>query len=428
MNMRNKDVEQKIYEEFNQQKPELYQQILEQCPKMKERPIKSSIWTRLRSSLTNHRFTYSFASLATIFILLFVLVGLPTATTNSAPYSVIALDVNPSVVLELEENDKVANVITGNEDANIILGEMNLIGVDLDVAIYALIGSMLTNGYISDISNSVLLSVQSNDKLKEEEILSSLTKTINDLLTGSSINGSIVTQTLELSDEAEEVAEELNISEAKAELILRIIAIDPRMTKEALALISINDLNLLLEAKNYMLDNVKHTGSASTLELISVQDAYNLALIEVELDASIVLEYEVELEQEDGLMIYEIDIETASMDYFVVINAKTGAVIFTELEEDEEYNQEDYLDDVEILPIEELLLIIASKLNLNQSTMSELEFELGEENGYIFYEVSFEYNSLEYELEVDAVTGYIYSNSQDEDGYNYDEDEDEYDD
>lgn len=56
-----------------------------------------------------------------------------------------------------------------------------------------------------------------------------------------------------------------------------------------------------------------------------------------------------------------------------------------------------------------MLSAVASELNLNRSTMSEIEFELNEENGFIFYDISFEYGSFKYELEVDAVTGYIVS-------------------
>lgn len=419
--MRNKDVEQKIYEEFNNNKPELFQQILEQCPKMSERPVKSSILTNVKNLFTNRRFSYSIATLALTLIITFVVIGLGV-TTNNKPYSVIALDVNPSVVIELDKNDRVTKVITNNADAVIILGDMDLKGVDSNVAIYALIGSMLTNGYISDISNSVLLSVQSNDKLKEEEIISRLTQTINDLLIGSSINGSVVTQTLELSEEAINLAEELNISEAKAELIFRIIAIDPRMTKESLALISINDLNLLLEAKNYSIDSVKHTGSASTLEIMTAQEIYELALTELGLEESSVLEYEVELEQEDGNIVYEIDVQTNTAEYEVVINAKTGVVISTKQEGDQEI---EIPNDVEISTIEEVIVNVASELNLIPSLMSDIEFELNEENGYLFYDISFTYGSSDYELEVDAVTGYIYSNSQNEDGYDFDDEEDE---
>ena len=147
--MKDRDIEQRIYEEFNDQKPELFQKILEQCPKMVEEKENSSVWTRVGSIFRERRFRYSLVSVASIFLLAIVLFS--TQPEAVSAYSVVAIDVNPSILLELDEEDKVINVIKENEDAEVIVGDMDLIGVDSDVVIYALIGSMLTNGYINDI-------------------------------------------------------------------------------------------------------------------------------------------------------------------------------------------------------------------------------------------------------------------------------------
>ena len=154
------------------------------------------------------------------------------AQAESAIASTIAIDVNPSVVLELDENDKVVNVIMNNEDAVIIVGDMDLIGVDYNIAVNALIGSMVSNGYLNELANSVLLSIQSNDTVRETELMANLTQAINDVLTGASIDGSVITQELDFEQDAEDLSELLGISEAKAELILDIIEVDPRLTVE----------------------------------------------------------------------------------------------------------------------------------------------------------------------------------------------------
>ena len=141
----------------------------------------------------------------------------------SVAASTIAIDVNPSLVLELDEEDKVINVIMNNEDAVIIVGDMDLIGVDYNVAVNALIGSMVANGYINELTNSVLLSIQSNDQVRESELMAELSVAINDVLTGNGLEGSVITQQLDFEEDAEELAELLGISEAKAELILDIV-------------------------------------------------------------------------------------------------------------------------------------------------------------------------------------------------------------
>ena len=249
--------------------------------------------------------------------------------------STIAIDVNPSVVLELDENDEVINVVMNNEDAQLIVGDMDLIGVDYNVALNALIGSMVANGYISELANSVLLSVQSNDATKEADLMNQLAQAVEDYLTSSSIEGSVITRTLDFDDDAEELSETLDISEAKAELILDIIEVDPRMTVEELAELSINDLNLLLESKNYAFDNITKSGSASELGLITPEEAYQAALTEFGVDETLVLEFEVELEQEDGVMVYEVELETDDEYYEIMINAKDGTV-FVESDDDDD--------------------------------------------------------------------------------------------
>ena len=66
------------------------------------------------------------------------------------------MDVNPSIELRINNAEKVIAAEALNEDAEIILEDMKLRGVDVDVATNALIGSMVKNGYLSELSNSIL--------------------------------------------------------------------------------------------------------------------------------------------------------------------------------------------------------------------------------------------------------------------------------
>ena len=68
--------------------------------------------------------------------------------------SVIGIDVNPSIELSVNRNEKVLQANPLNEDAETILDDMNLKNVDLDIAVNALIGSMVRNGYLSELDNS----------------------------------------------------------------------------------------------------------------------------------------------------------------------------------------------------------------------------------------------------------------------------------
>jgi uncharacterized membrane protein YkoI len=413
--MKRTDIEQQIYEEFNTQKPELFDKILEQCPKMQPHNQKPTFWQQFRQVLFTRGFRYSFATFSVIAVFIFVLFG--SNPTTPQVYSLLAIEANPSIILELDEEDNILSVTAENSDAASILGDMDLVGVNSNVAINAIIGSMLINGYISDLANSVLISVQCEDPTKEQELVEYYSQIIGELLSGSSINGSVITQRLSFSEDALELSEQLDISEAKAELILEIYEIDPRSSLEDLALLSINDLNLLLEAKNYTLDNIRHTGSASTLSILPQESVLNIALTHFGLDLINVLEYEIELEQEGGILRYEVELETASFDYELVLNAKDGSIITTS-ESDDPIDE----DDLEsILTASEVITLVAQELELNTVLMMDLEIELETENNIVFYSIAFEYLEEEYELEVDAITGTIYSNSMDESGYDYDD-------
>jgi uncharacterized membrane protein YkoI len=356
--------------------------------------------------------TFSLAALV-----LFTLAACTGGMTTVA--STIAIDVNPSVVLELDENDRVINVILNNEDAEIILGDMDLIGVDYNVALNALLGSMVANGYINELANSILLSIQNSDETRESDLLVEISQAINDYLTGSSIDGSVITQSLDLDPDAEELAQLLGISEAKAELILEIIEIDPRMVVEELAILSINDLNLLLEAKDYVIDDVQKSGSASQLDLITATEAYQAALLELGLEETSVVEFKVKLEQEDGIMVYEVEIETNTEEFELLIHAKEGTV-YIEIDDD------DYIFPEDAYTKEEIMTLVATELGLDASLIMDLEVSQEIDNGIAYYEIEFEYENAEYELEVDAQTGEFYTNSVDIDSYDDDNDDDYY--
>ena len=72
----------------------------------------------------------------------------------------VEMDVNPSIELRVNKAEKVISAEALNKDAEIILEDMKLKGVDVDVATNAIIGSMVKNGYLSELSNSILLTVE----------------------------------------------------------------------------------------------------------------------------------------------------------------------------------------------------------------------------------------------------------------------------
>ena len=62
--------------------------------------------------------------------------------------SIVGLDVNPSVELSINRKERVLKADALNEDARTILQGMDLKGVELNVAVNAIVGSMVSNGYL----------------------------------------------------------------------------------------------------------------------------------------------------------------------------------------------------------------------------------------------------------------------------------------
>jgi len=377
------------------------------------------------SKFKNKKPAYSFSSFILILSISFVWLSL-TTPMNKNVFSVIAIDVNPSLVLELDDNDKVVNVIKNNADAVIIIGSMDLIDVDYDVAVNAIIGSMVTNGYLTEFTNSVLLSIKSDDLAHEELLMKDVTLAVFNFLKNSSIDGSIITQELSEDEAIILLSDRLGVSNAKAKLIYDITLIDSRVTVEDLAKLSINDLNLFLETKNYSISNVDHVGKASDLSYITKSAAYELALTDIGVFISDVIEYEIDFEQENGYIVYEVKIITDTLKYKLYVDSVTGAILFKEQKALESNDDEDDFP-VEALTESVVLALIANKLGLSINMIEELDIEKETDNGIAFYDIQFEYNGSKYKLEVDAITGTILTNSLDESGYNSTNDEDEVD-
>ena len=79
------------------------------------------------------------------------------------PSASVYLDVNPSVELKVNYSNRVTGAIPRNDDAEEILADMDLRGTDLDVALYAILGSMVHHGRALPCIRQVPYSLQSEE-------------------------------------------------------------------------------------------------------------------------------------------------------------------------------------------------------------------------------------------------------------------------
>lgn len=140
---------------------------------------------------------------------------------------------------------------------------MNFKGSDLDVAVNALIGSMLRCGYLSEITNSILVSVDSSDAAQGEALQKRIAAEIEAILNQNG-GGSVLSQTVSHDAELEKLAAEYGITLGKAKLIQQITSASPLYTFESLVSLSINDLNLLMNSGKLNLGGIDRSGTPAS--------------------------------------------------------------------------------------------------------------------------------------------------------------------
>lgn len=262
------------------------------------------------------------AGLAAAVFALFIGIRMMTLRTGAA-YAVVGLDVNPSIELVVDSREKVIRAEGINEEGKKILSDMDLRKTDLNVACNAILGKMLKEGYLSDQSNSVLVSVRSDDTEAGKALEDNISKTINAYLGDTSINGSILGQYVEGDKELETFAKEHDISMGKALLIKKILATGgQKMTEDALLKLTTQELILLAQERKASRET--NIGQADRSGYITEEKAVEAALAKYGIRKSEVTDLSVELDCDDGILLYEVEFRSGDTEYEVDIDAVTG--------------------------------------------------------------------------------------------------------
>ena len=112
-----------------------------------------------------------------------------------AANSLVILDVNPSIALTVNADERIVNAEGLNEDGWTILNGMDLTDVDITVAVNAVIGSMLQKGYLSDLQNAILVTVENEDSEKSAALQERISSIIGTALQDGNLEGTVLSQT-----------------------------------------------------------------------------------------------------------------------------------------------------------------------------------------------------------------------------------------
>ena len=182
-----------------------------------------------------------------IVLLLSLSGGVALNTIYMRTDTLVAIDVNPSIELSTNKKNKVISINAKNKDANIILEDMELINVDLNIAVNAIIGSMLKHGYLQDDENTILISVSNKKEAKAKQIQNKIEKDFVDSLKIVDKRATCIKQKFSKSNALEKMADELNISIGKLQFINQILELDDTLDINILAGMSMNELKALAQ-------------------------------------------------------------------------------------------------------------------------------------------------------------------------------------
>lgn len=417
--MTDHELEQRIRKAVEHTTPDLLDEILSSCDQQNTMTGPSVCETHTdgqsegaiiemseKPNSRSGRIKKSLAAVAAVAAMLVVCIGgfqLFQGTTAPAVDSVILLDVNPSLSLTVDAEETVLAVEALNRDAEEVLGTMELKDTSLEVAVNAIIGSMLQKGYLGDLQNAILVSVENEDAARGEALQQKVTDAITSAARNGSLDAAVLSQLLTGDNAAlAELAEQYHISLGKAALIQEVIAQAPTLTFEDLAPMTINEIALIAASKNVSSASVTQSGDASDKAYLTRTEALDVVYSHAGVTAEEVVMAKVEFDSEHGVMIYEVEFETAGKEGEYEINAATGEILKSELKDrsgaalDSSYLGEAAARDAAL-----------AHAGVAETDVLEIEVELDSDDHRMIYEVQFRTATREYEYEIDAVTGAV---------------------
>lgn len=380
--------------------------------------------------------------------------------------SVVSLDVNPSIELRVNSREKVVSCQALNQEAQAVLEDMDggrdLKGVKADVAVNAIVGSLVRCGYLDSLSSAILISVEDKDQARAQRLQQELTGAVDGALAAGDSQAAVLSQTVQQDKELEKQAKANNISTGKAALIRQAMALNGSLTFEGLAQLSVEELRDLIEAgapgmpigMQAALEAAARYAGLTTADItdadVDPELDENPAHYEVEFQVpgKGELEYKVEAytgqvlsgqadvtpsvpaagdvgleaaksaalkhaglstavftkaerDYDDGRLEYELEFHTDTAAYEVTVDAATGRVL--------DYEKENLRGGTGSTDIGAQAAKAAAlkHAGLSEGQVQQLQVEWDNEHGRAVYEVEFKSGGMEYDYVIDAATGAV---------------------
>lgn len=165
--------------------------------------------------------------------------------------SLVDLDVNPGIELLTNQKNRVLEAYATNGDGDKVLSGMDLQNVDLQVALNAIVGSMVQQGYMTKDTKGVLVTIQNKDQKKAETLRKLVVEEMEIALSTEDMNAAVFHQVISSqNNNASAFARKNNISLGKAVFVLNLANKASSLNAKELAKMKISEIAKLVADKN----------------------------------------------------------------------------------------------------------------------------------------------------------------------------------
>ena len=235
--MNEKEINKHLKNGISEIAPNCFDEIMEKISIKEDIPnskIASKKWA-------TQKIIRGFASVAACFIIIAGSYSL-YQNNNQKVYTIVELDVNPSIEFGVNKSDKVVNVTALNDDGEEILENLSLEKENIKEATLVVMDELVEQGFITQEKSTVLVSVENDNEDKTEEIKQNLSEEIVRHFEKEDIEVTVLKQTIVKDEVSENIAKEYNISKGKALLIKTVMEENSDLSEAELAKMTVDEI------------------------------------------------------------------------------------------------------------------------------------------------------------------------------------------
>ena len=434
--MTDRELEQKLADAFTRAAPDDLEKILSRCGEQKGsvtemKELKSNpniIDVEVTEVKPKKRLGRWLAAACAALVLLGAGGGGLIYQQSYAVASVVSLDVNPSIELKVNRNERVLSCTALNTEAAAVLFDMDggadLKGTKVDVAVNAIVGALVREGYLDSISSAILISVEDKDQARAQRLQAELVASVDGVLQTQAPGTSVLSQVLTIDADApvpEYMTFDSGLSAGKSALVYKVmemngtLATNSTLAFDKLAALSVEELNDLLEAGEKRIP-IGKPAAAMAVETYAGTTALSSPTTDVdpELEKGI---YEVELKTAWGEFNYTVDAFTGQVlsgQKDVLNQASVGkdTPVYPDTPPAAEYDVRQNPENAgvtggTVIDQEAAKKAALDNAGLSESDVTDWKVERDWDDGRLEYEIEFWCGTTEYDCTVDGHTGSV---------------------